>query len=147
MSLAAQVAGQTCASPLGLMDLIEQYESETDEPVTPTTPTRPSGMDTAHGPEWTLDLVAQADEGTLCRALKAAGANFANLEVLGRRLLEEACVDEADREHLRWRQGIIGDRPSPLEVVLHFAIFLDGPQLQGLVPPSVGHFAIGRWEK
>ena len=124
------IEGQTCTSPLGLMDLIEQYESENDEPVTPPTPTRPSGMDTAHGPEWTLDLVAQADEGTLCRALKAAGANFADLEVLGRRLLEEACVDEADREHLRWRQGIIGDRPSPLEVVLHFAIFLDGPQLQ-----------------
>ena len=39
-------------------------------------------------------------------------------------------MDEADREHLRWRQGIIGDRPSPLEVVLHFSIFLEGPQLQ-----------------
>ena len=55
---------------------------------------------------------------------------WGHLEVLGRRLLEEACVDEADSEHLRWRQGVIGDRPSPLEVVLHFAIFLDGPQLQ-----------------
>ena len=124
------IAGQTRASPLGLMDLIEQYQSETDEPATPPTPTRPSSMATVHDPEWTLDLVAQTDEGTLCRALKAAGAEFADLEVLGRRLLEEACVDEADNEHLRWRQGIIGDRPSPLEIVLHFAIFLDGPQLQ-----------------
>ena len=124
------IAGQTRASPLGRMDLIEQYQSEADEPATPPTPTRPSSMATVHDPEWTLDLVAQTDEGTLCRALKAAGADFADLEVLGRRLLEEACVDEADYEHLRWRLGIIGDRPSPLEIVLHFAIFLDGPQLQ-----------------
>ena len=120
------IADQTCAPPLGRMDLIEQYQSEADEPATPPTPTRPSSMATMHDPEWTL----QTDEGALCRALRAAGADFADLEALGRRLLEEACVDEADTEHLRWRLGIIGDRPSPLEIVLHFAIFLDGPQLQ-----------------
>ena len=62
------------------MDLIDQYESGEEEPATPPTPPQSSGRQAAiPGPEWTVDLVANTDVGTLYRALQAAGADFSKL--------------------------------------------------------------------
>ena len=112
-------------SQMGSID--EETRASAEEPRTPPTPE--SSMDRhagIPGPCWTLELLTEQDAWNIHRALRHADADFDAIARHGRQLLIHMCDHQIEngREYLRWCETVIGEDPSPLQILIGYQTLL-----------------------